>query len=483
MDNKSNVRRSLVPTNDSPDSIWYSKRFLVAVVMFLCYVNSAMQIQNVNIAVVEMTSNKTIAVSGNETVVRVAEFQWDTVTIGTVSSILWYGGLFAFTAGFFVDKFGGSGTCVISMMICGVLTILLPVILKNDYFGFLMCRFITGFFLNLFYASTSEVYSRWYPKKERSTLIAIGCNGANFGTAIAFPLFGFIAAEWGWQMVFYVSGVISIIISLLCLIIVRNRPSQDGLITEAELSYILEETDDASRNKMHHPYKQILSSGPVYAVCFGKFTLLWITTILTACLPLYVKDLTGRETGEIGLISSIPTIAQIFMIPFVGLLLDRWKNTTSIKLTLMHKITVGLAYLASSLLFGIVVLASDFTTSMIIFVFMQIITSIVSVVIEPIIVGLSPNDSSVVSGLSKFLGCTAVIISRTCVGFLTINHSPLEWNNCFLLTIGVLIFGTVIFIVFGSSEAQPWSSVSSDQERARLVKIKYRRRKSSTNSF
>ncbi|XP_065225576.1 sodium-dependent phosphate transport protein 3-like isoform X2 [Planococcus citri] len=407
-----------------------------------------------------------------------AEFQWDTITIGTVSCILWYGGLFVFTAGFFVDKFGGSGTCVISMMMCGVLTILHPIILKFDYFGFLMCRFITGFFLNLFCASTSEVYSRWFPKKERTTLIAIGCDGANVGTTIAFPLFGFIAAEWGWQMVFYVSGIISIFISLLCFTIVRDRPSQDGWISEAELSYILDETDNASRNKMSHPYKKILCSGPLYAVCFGKFTLEWLTTILTACLPLYVKDFTGGNTDEIGLLSSIPTVAQIFMFPIAGLLLDRWKNTTFIQLTLMHKITVGIAYLVSSLLFAIVVLSSDFTTSMIVFVLIQIITSDVPVVIEPIVVCLSPNDSSVVSGLSKFLGCIAKIVSRTCVGFLTLNHSTQEWNNCFLLTTGILIIGTVVFILFGSSEAQAWSS--SDQERERLVKIKYRGKPSAT---
>ncbi|XP_065225574.1 uncharacterized transporter slc-17.2-like [Planococcus citri] len=470
----------MLAPNDSPNSIWFSKRFLVAVVMFLCFMNSTMLINNMNIAVVEMTSNKTISTAGNIPVVRMAEFQWDTVTIGNVSSILWYGGLFAFFVGYFVDKFGGSGTCVISMMMCGALTILHPIILKFDYIGFLACRFVTGFFLNLFYASTPEIYSRWFPKTERSTLIAIGYNGLNVGAALAYPLFGYIAHDWGWQMVFYVSGTISIFISILCLIVVKNRPSQDGRISEAELSYILDGTDDASRKEVSHPYKKILLSGAVLAVCFGKFTLEWVMTILTACLPLYVKDLTGKNTDEVGLISSIPTVAQIFIFPIAGLLLDMWKNTTSIELTLMHKITISIAYLSSSIFFAVAILWSDFATSMVIFVFIQIMVSIVPAAFEPIIVAISPNDSSVIAGLCKFSTCIAIIVSRTCVGFLTINHSTQEWNNCFLLTNGVLIIGTVIFILFGSSEAQLWSA--SDREREGLIKIKYRRKSSASSS-
>ncbi|XP_065225573.1 vesicular glutamate transporter 3-like [Planococcus citri] len=470
----------MLAEKESSNSIWFSKRFVVASVLFLCFANSMMLQHNMNIAVVEMTSNKTVTTDGDVTVIQMAEFDWDTITIGTVSSILMYGGLFAFFVGYFVDKFGGSSTCAISMMICGVLTIIHPAILYLDYYAFLACRFATGFFLNLFYASTSEIYSRWYPKKERSTLITIGYNGLNAGVAIALPLFGYIANEWKWPMVFYFSGALSIFISLICLIIVKNRPSEDEWISKAEQSYILDETDDASRTEVSHPYMKILLSGPVLAVCIGKFTLNWINTILTSSLPLYVKDLTDKSTDEVGLISSIPTVALIFMFPIIGALLDKWKNNTSIQLTLMHKISISVAYLTASLLFIATALLNNFTTSIIFFVFIQIITSIAPAVLEPNIVAISSKDSSVIAGLSKFLCCTAVIVSRTCVGFLTINHSSQEWNNCFFLTACVLIFGTVIFIVFGSSEAQPWSSSSTpviDQERARLVKkIQYRRK-------
>ncbi|XP_065221904.1 vesicular glutamate transporter 3-like isoform X2 [Planococcus citri] len=429
-----------------------------------------MLLYNLSIAVVEMTSDKVITI-GNTTVFRVAEFQWDTITIGIVSCIHSYGGLIAFLGGYLVDKFGGSVSCSLSMMICGVLTILHPAILYLDYNLFLFCRFITGFFVNCFFISTAEMYSRWFPKKERSTLIAIGYNGVNVGAAIAYPLFGYIADKWGWQMVFYVSGIISLFISLLCLIIVKNRPSEDTRISESELSYILIGTDDASRKKVAHPYKKIFSSKAVFAVCVGKFTNLWITTILSLSLPLYVKDLTGKSTDEVGLISSIPAIGQILIFPITGVFLDVWKKTTEIEWTLMHKISIGFAFLSSSVFFLAAILLNNFTMSMIFFALIQIMMSIVPAITEPICVNISPNDSSVTASLSQFMGSLAIVVSRTSFGFMTTNHSSQEWNNCFLLTSGVLIFGTAVFILFGSSEAQSWSSISIfEQERDPLVK-------------
>ncbi|XP_065208426.1 vesicular glutamate transporter 3-like isoform X1 [Planococcus citri] len=464
---------------DPSKAIWCSKRLLVAIAVFMCFANCTMLINVTNIAVVEMTSNKTITM-GDETFIRPAEFEWDTVTLGTVSNVLWYGGLFALFGGYFVDKFGGSVSCSMSLLIAGFLTIFHPAILYLDFNAFLVCRFVTGFFLNVFSISTAELYSRWFPRKERSTLISIGYNGVNAGIALAFPLFGFIANKWGWQMVFYVSGVISLIISILCLTVVKNRPSQDTWISKTELAYILEETGHEFREERSHPYKRILLSTPVLAMCVGKFTLMWINTILSASLPLYIKDLTNKSTDEVGIISSLPTVAQIFAFPLAGIFLDGWRNRKGIDLTRMHKITICIAFLSSSILFVVAVFINDFTISMILFVVIQIIMSTGPAVLEPIIVNISPNDTSVIAALGKFSFSMGSIVSRTCIGFMTINHSSQEWNNCFLLTSAVLILSTVIFLRFASSETQPWSSSTNfDQERTRLIKINYRRRTSS----
>ena len=41
-----------------------------------------------------------------------------------------------------------------------------------------------------------------------------------------------------------------------------------------------------------------------------------------------------------------------------------------------------------------------------------------------------------------------------------------EWYRCFMLTSGVLLLGAIIFCVFGSSEAQPWSLSSNIEKKS-----------------
>ncbi|XP_065208442.1 vesicular glutamate transporter 3-like [Planococcus citri] len=452
-------------------SIWLSKRFYTTAVIFLCYMNLGMIISNINIAVVEMTSPKNISV-GNITITKPAEFQWDPSTVGIVSSIISYGGLFSIGGGYFVNKLGGSVSGAVVLMICGVLTLLQPSTLYMDYRIFLSFRLLTGFFANCFFISSAEIFSRWFPRRERSTLISFCSNGGNVGMTVMYPLFGLIADRLGWQMVFYTSGFISLAIGWLCLTVVTNLPSQDKWISQEELTYILNETYDDSRKRYQtsHPYKKILLSPAVWAICLGDSTMLWVQTIVSGCLPLYAKDSTGRSTDEIGMLSSVPVAVTIILYPLSGTIIDYWKNHhTHVKPTRMDKTIIGSAFLSMSLFFLGCAIFSNFTISMVFFVTIQITKSIVQPVLEPNVVNIAPNDSSIVAGLTKLCSCSSTIISRTLTGFMTINHTTQEWNNCFLLAAGVLIIGAVTFVKYGSSEPQTWSLSSNTKEKEQLV--------------
>lgn len=55
---------STTPTPENPP-LWISKRFLVVVLMFVCYINAAFIRCNISIAVVEMTSTKEITANNS----------------------------------------------------------------------------------------------------------------------------------------------------------------------------------------------------------------------------------------------------------------------------------------------------------------------------------------------------------------------------------------------------------------------------------
>ncbi|XP_065205536.1 vesicular glutamate transporter 1-like [Planococcus citri] len=454
-------------------SLLFSKRFLVAFLLFFSFMNFQILRNNISITVVEMTSNKTI-VKGNETIIEPADFDWNSMTVGFALSITACGGLLAFFGGFFVDWFGGAVSCAVFSFIGGIMTTLQPVTLKLGFNLFLVCRFIAGAFESFFYASSSGVILHWFPRNERSFLAAFSFNGVNVGVAVAYPLCGYLAYKWGWQIVFYVTGALAVITSLIFGIIVRNRPSEDSWISKKELTYILERTDDNLDTKVNHPFKSIFTSMAVWALNICMFSYIWVSTVTGTCLPLYIKDVTNKNTDEIGMLSAIPNIVFIFSVLFADLFMNYWNDHSgsSFTLTKIYKIMMTSACLSTTVSFAILVLIPNFIVTMIVFVAIQIETSFMITIIQNVVVNLCPDSANILFGLVVFIFSLGTLISQSATSSMVQNHSIHEWHTCFLVTSVVLLISALIFGIYGSNDIQPWSAPPSQAAKARRGSLK-----------
>ena len=78
-------------------------------------------------------------------------------------------------------------------------------------------------------------------------------NGLNVGVAIVHSFCAFLANKWGWPMIFYATGTISVVISVICYILVKNQPSEDKWISKTELEYIQQQTEASPNEKVMKP--------------------------------------------------------------------------------------------------------------------------------------------------------------------------------------------------------------------------------------
>ncbi|XP_065208501.1 vesicular glutamate transporter 3-like [Planococcus citri] len=447
-----------------PPSLWLSKRLLVVIFMFLCYLNTTFIRFNISIAVVEMTSSKKIG-NSNLTTTRPPEFDWDSRTVGSVLSMFYYGGLISFMGGYIVSKLGGATSCALFLMLSGFTTALHPITLHHNFYLFLAIRFLTGVFENLIIISMSEVSSKWIVKNERSKLTSYSISGLRVGMAIVHGFCGYLAQGWGWPMIFYATGAISLITSLCCFIAMKNQPSEDKWISDAELKYIESQQENittSSRKNVKHPYKNMLLSAAIWALFVVRFTHGWVVTIVITFLPLYFNDTTVESIEKIGIFSSVPNAVSIFIIPICGILLD-YSRKINIPITLMHKIVIGGSFAICSALFLSSVIISNFIVSMIAFSLIQMFSGIIILIMQIIIISVAPNSSGAVAGLVNFVSSMSCILARETTGYMTTNRSMEEWDNCFILSSAILMLSAVIFAFYGSSEAQSWSkSPSSD---------------------
>lgn len=97
-----------------------------------------------------------------------------------------------------------------------------------------------------------------------------------------------------------------------------------------------------------YPWREIITSRPVLALCIGKFTYACGHTLFGTCFPLYIKgmfpneytvypimdfifktiflaywiDITETSVDTVGMLSGIPNIISIFAVPIAGHLVD-----------------------------------------------------------------------------------------------------------------------------------------------------------------
>ena len=80
--------------------------------------------------------------------------------------------------------------------------------------------------------------ARWAPPLERSRLAAVAFSGSYVGTVIALPISGLLAQHVGWEMIFYVFGVIGVVWCIAWAWVVKDSPEEDRKITDSELEYL-----------------------------------------------------------------------------------------------------------------------------------------------------------------------------------------------------------------------------------------------------
>ncbi|XP_065208353.1 sialin-like [Planococcus citri] len=441
--------------------LWGSRRLLVVTFVFFCHFYLFMLRGNLSIAIVEMTSEKNISI-GDKIITQKPEFAWDMKTKGWVLSLFSYGFCFGFIGGFLTTKYGGVTICGVGILTTAILTMLSPLALRTNIYLFGVGRMAEGFFESFAYASTCDIFSRWIPKHELPKIVAFSFTGYHVGAAVTFPVCGFIAQYWGWSMIFYFSGSIAIIWSILFFLMVRNDPSQDERISASELRY-LTEMQVRDRKTITYPWRKIFTSKALWALCLNKIAYSWAQMTMVFCFPLYIKDITNKDVAQVGVLSGIPNVANVFITPIAGLIISHLQNNLGYDASQVQKSTLTVGLLVAGVLFFIVGF-SNFVVSLICSVFIVISLTIQVTVVQLVVIGISRDHAGFVAGVSAFWFSASSIVAPLSIGYIVVNHTWEEWCGCFALSGSVMIFTAIITVFYGSSNDQGWSSRNQNKD-------------------
>ena len=167
--------------------------------------------------------------------------------------------------------------------------------------GFIVARGFLGVTESGNFPAAVKATAELFPKKERALATGIFNSGTNIGAILAPLTVPFIAAKWGWQWAFVLTGMIGFI-WLICWLLFFEIPAKHARLSKEEFDFIhtdVNETKDDTAENKQYSWRKLLSFKQTWAFALGKlltdpvwwFYLFWLPDYLEKQYGLIQTDL------------------------------------------------------------------------------------------------------------------------------------------------------------------------------------------------
>lgn len=196
------------------------------------------------------------------------------------------------------------------------------------------------------FPAANKAIAEWFPKKERAFAVGLYNSGTNVGAIIAPLCVPFIAAAWGWEWAFILTGAIGLL-WLVFWYSMYNSPAaklQSGHLRQAEYDYIHSDVDEqqaeqADVAKERISWFRLLTFRQTWAFFMGKFMtdpiwwffLFWLPAFLegenarkVAAFMTANPAYTGARADIPGVISWPFAVAVVYTVATVGSIFGGW---------------------------------------------------------------------------------------------------------------------------------------------------------------
>lgn len=198
----------------------------------------------------------------------------------------------------------------------------------HDETTFYVMRFLLGVFEAGFAPGMIFYLTYWYGQKRMARVMALvmlaGPLGGIFGGPLSTWLMTGLSGAHGlagWQWMFVVEGLPCVLLGLLALKVLADKPADAAWLSEDEKRLLA--ADLHTPSSQHHSFGQITRDPRIYALAFAYFTMICGIYAVSFWLPSILKADGVTDTMQIGLYSMIPYLAAAIAMIVIGRSSDR----------------------------------------------------------------------------------------------------------------------------------------------------------------
>ena len=361
-----------------------------------------------------------------------AAFQTNATALGFMSSMYFY--LYAFEqplVGHLSDVLGARRVIAI-WSLAAALGCLIFGLAPSIYWAS-TGRALIGFGVGGVFVPAMKAMSQWFPKKDLGVmtgcLIAVGNVGAMVATT---PLAG-MASTWGWRSTFFLIGAVTLGLSLLALLFVKDpaEPLEQGTVRVGEPA------PGSSPIHVFASPRFWIFAFIFFGVFGGSISLqgLWATPFLMSAL--------GLERYHASLLNMAIPLGYVLGAPFFGFLGDRvFRHRVDLILTLLIVLTgtwVALAFAGAALGVGGMILVLSVLGGVAGGLGTSLWATVLQITPQPML-GLVTGllNPFPLLGMAVMQGWTGAVLDRT--GRIDGIYPPEAYRDAFTLCLVVAVF-------------------------------------------
>ncbi|XP_783585.3 sialin [Strongylocentrotus purpuratus] len=418
----------------------------------------------------------------NEENVREGEFPWDAHTQEQILAAIYYGfPILQVPAGILADKY--PQTCIwligVGYLLSAIFTLFVPL---AAYAGgaplIITLRILSGLSESGTYPGLYSLMSRWAPPADRSKLLAIVFAGSSVGQIIAQPISGILSESdflGGWPSTFYLFGSLEVLWCILWFLVIYPSPMAHPRISQEEKDYIMAELKLEDEPPKDYPWKHFFTSLPLLAVVVADFALMWVLYSLTSNLPIFLKEALRFDISQAGILSAVPHIVFFIFILGGGVLADFLLSHTNFSITTVRKFMTTIGILPSGIFLVLAGYVGCNAPLAITFISLGLACTGLAYSGSCLsMMELATPYAGMVVAVSYSIATFTGFISPAVVAMYTENQADIAgWRSFFWVTFGITVVAWLLFMIFGTSELQPWAKGDRRKDKTEHRETKY----------
>ncbi|MFP1814042.1 MFS transporter [Lonsdalea quercina] len=229
---------------------------------------------------------------------------------------------------------------------------------------FYLLRFLLGAAEAGFLPGVLYYLTQWFPSHRRGRVIALFMIGLPLSSIVGGPLSGWIMIHFdqlhglrGWQWLFLLEGLPSVLLGVLTLWVLPNNFRQANWLNQQEKAQVALalKQDEAERRHSPHRFREGFFNLKVWMLGGIDFSILLSAYALGFWMPTLIRQAGVADPFHIGLLTALPSLAALLGMLVIGASSDRRRER---RWHIIIPFLIGAAAMAGSTFFTDSVIAT-----------------------------------------------------------------------------------------------------------------------------